>query len=104
MKIFKSIFIILFISFLIIYFSEATGYYEYKNHLQKTFTSEQIKKFEEDVNSGNPIDVNQYILTDNFKYSNNLSIMFDKLSNIISNAVNSSVQNGFRLLSKLVDE
>ena len=50
-KIFKFIFGLFFMSFLVIYFSELTGYYEYQNYKKTSLTEEQIKKFEEDVKS-----------------------------------------------------
>ena len=60
-KIFKFIFIVFFMSFLVIYFSELTGYYEYQNYKKATLTEEQIKKFEEDVKNGKEVDINKYL-------------------------------------------
>ena len=48
-KMFKFIFMMFFLSFLVIYFSELNGYYEYQNHKQTALTEEQIKQFEKDV-------------------------------------------------------
>ena len=45
-RIFKFIFAIFLLSFIMIYVSEMTGYYEYKNYKKKALTAEQIKKFE----------------------------------------------------------
>ena len=45
----RFIFMVFFISFLVVYFSELTGYYEYQNYKQAALTKEQIKKFEEDL-------------------------------------------------------
>ena len=103
-KIYKFIFYIFFISFLVIYFSELTGYYEYQNHQKKDLTEEQIKKFEEDIKSGKEVDINEYIIVDTRKYDNKLSKLASKLSDGISDIVNNGVEYTFKYISKLVDE
>lgn len=103
-KIFKFVFLVLFMSFLVIYLSEATGYYEYKNYKQATLTEEEIRKFEEDVKNGKEIDINEYLTNKDKVYDNNLSQMMSKLSDSLSNTVKSGVENAFKFLSKLVDE
>ena len=57
----KTVFILLFICFLTIYISQATGYYEYKLHKKAELTKEQIKKFENDVKNNEKIDLNDYL-------------------------------------------
>lgn len=103
-KIYKFIFWLFFMSFLVIYFSEITGYYEYQNHQKTALTGEQIKKFEEDVKNGNEIDINEYLVINNKKYNNTLSKLASKLSNGISKLVNSGVEYTFKYISKLIDE
>lgn len=100
----KIIFYIFLTSFLIIYLSETTGYYEYQNHIKTSLTEEQIKKFEADIKSGNKIDINKYLDTNKKKYNNNLSIIASKLSDSISNLINSGVKYTFKYISKLIDE
>lgn len=103
-KIVKFIFGVFFISFLVIYFSEVTGYYEYQNHMKTALTEEQIKKFEEDVKNGNKVDINEYLMVDTKKYNNTLSKLASKLSDGISNFVNSGVEYTFKYISKLIEE
>lgn len=103
-KIFKFIFYLFFISFLVIYFSELTGYYEYQNYQRKEFTQQQIKKYEEDIKNGKEVDINEYLAVDTRKYNNNLSKFASKLSDNISNIVNSGVEYTFKYISKLIDE
>ena len=103
-KIYKFIFWLFFMSFLVIYFSELTGYYEYKNYQKATLTQEQIKKFEEDVKNGNEVDINEYLVVNNKKYDNTLSKLASKLSDGISKIVNSGVEYTFKYISKLIDE
>ena len=102
-KIFKFVFMVFFLSFLVIYFSELTGYYEYQNHKKATLTEEQIRKFESDVASGKEVDINEYLVSDTTTYNNKLSKITSKLSDGISNVVESGVENAFKFLSKLVD-
>ncbi|MBQ9072468.1 MAG: hypothetical protein IJY25_04870 [Bacilli bacterium] len=102
-KIFKFIFMIFFLSFIVIYFSELTGYYEFQNHKKATLTEEQIRKFENDVAEGKEVDINEYLVVNNTTYNNKLSKITSKLSDGISNIVESGVENTFKILSKLVD-
>ena len=100
----KFIFCIFFISFLVIYFSELTGYYEYTNHQKKALTEEQIKKFEKDVKNGKKVDINKYLVVDTKKYNNTLSNLASKFSDGISKIVNNGVEYTFKYISKLIDE
>lgn len=102
-RFFKILFWVFFISFMIIYFSEITGYYEYKNYQKITMTNEQIKKFEEDIKSGKKVNPDNYLLTETTKYDNKLSNVANSLSNGISKLVKGSVENAFKLISNLVD-
>ena len=103
-NIFNIIFMIFFLSFVVVYFSEATGYYEYKNHKKTALTEEQIKKFESDVASGKEVDLNDYLVKDNKKYSNKLSKLASNLSDGISSVVKNSVESTFKFLSNLIEE
>lgn len=102
-KIYRFIFMVFFLSFLVIYFSELTGYYEYQNHQQATLTEEQIKQFESDVASGKEVDITEYLVVENKEYNNNLSKLTSKLSNGISKLVQKGVEGTFKFLSNLVE-
>ena len=103
-KLYEFIFMISFLSFLVIYFSELTGYYQYQNHKKTVLTGEQIKKFEKDVASGKEVDINEYLVVDNRIYNNKLSKLMSKLSDGIRFIVQSGVENTFEFLLKLVEE
>lgn len=103
-KIYKFIFLMFFLSFIVVYFSELTGYYEYQNHKKMTLTEEQIKQFENDVSNGKEVDINEYLVLDNKNYNNSLSKLTSKLSDGISSLVQSGVENAFKFLSGLVEE
>ena len=102
--IYKFIFSLFFVSFLVIYFSELTGYYEYHNYQKTALTGEHIKKFEEDVRNGNEVDINEYLIVNNKKYNNTLSKLASKLSDSISKLVHNGVEYTFKYLSRLIDE
>ena len=102
-KLYKFIFMVFFLSFVVIYFSQLTGYYEYQNHKKAVLTEEQIKKFEKDVASGKEVDINEYLVINDVTYNNNLSKLASKLSEGISLVVESGVENTFKFLSNLVE-
>ena len=103
-KLYRFIFMVFFLSFLVVYFSELTGYYEYQNYKKTTLTKEQIKQFENDVASGKEVDINEYLVVDTKSYNTGLSKLTSKLSDGISNIVQSGVENTFKFLSKIVEE
>ena len=102
-SIYKFIFMVLFLSYLVIYCAELAGYYEYQNHKLATLTEEQIKQFESDVAAGKEVDINQYLVKDDRVYNNNLSKLSSKLSNGISIVVQKGVESTFKFLSNLVE-
>ena len=102
-RIYKFIFMVFFISFIVVYFSELTGYYEYQNHKKSTLTEEKIKQFEKDVAEGKEVDINDYVVVEEKNYNNGLSKLTSKLSDGISNLVESGVENTFKFLSNLVE-
>ena len=71
-KFFKILFMILFIIYITIYFSQLTGYYEYKNYQKTVLTRNQIKKFESDVKNGRDVKLENYVVNTNKHYQNNL--------------------------------
>lgn len=103
-KIYKFIFAVFLMSFMVVYFSELTGYYEYQNYKKASLTEEQIKQFEEDVANGKEVDLNEYLIVEKKEYNNNLSKLASNLSDGISNIVKSGVENTFKFLSRIVDE
>jgi hypothetical protein len=88
---------------MIIYFSEITGYYEYKNYQKNVMTKEQIEKFENDIKEGKKVNPNNYVLADTTKYNNKLSDVADNLSDGISKIIKGGVNNTFRLISNLTN-
>ena len=103
-RILKGTFIILFVIFIALYFSEASGYYEFRNYKTKELTDKQIQKFESDVAKGKDVSIEDYAITKNKNYSNNLSKAGDKLSNSISHLVEKGLNSTFSFVNKLIEE
>lgn len=101
--IFKVIFIILFVVFITLYFSQTTGYYEYSQYQKVNFTNEQIKKFEDDVKSGKNIDLNDYLDNKAKDYSNSVSNLGNNVSNGISNTVKNLILDLFKRVNKMIE-
>ena len=72
-KIFNGFIWVLFLSFLVLYFAEAGGYYESVNSKKAYLTNEKIKQFEKDVKEGREIKVENYMVEIKKDYSNNIS-------------------------------
>lgn len=101
-KIGKFVFYVLFISFLVLYFSSLTGYYEYQNHQKTNLTANEIKKFEQDIKEGKDIDIQDYLATE-ITYSNSFSKLTSTLSEKISEFTTTGINESFKYLSKMMD-
>lgn len=102
-NIFKIIFLILFLTFLTIYLSQATGYYNYELHKKTVFTQEQIKKFEEDVAAGKDVRVEDYLVEVKKDYSNKTSDFGYFVSKNIGKYIKDGIENTFKLITKFVE-
>lgn len=69
----KILLIIFFISFLTLYLSKNSGYFEYQQYKKTSFTKEQIQQFEQDIRDGKNIDINNYLENEDKDYSNKMS-------------------------------
>ena len=103
-KFFKGVFIILFVIFIALYFSEESGYYEFKNHRTAELTKKQIEKFEADVALGKQVDINDYKIVKNKDYQNHISGAGLNISNIVSYLVKTGLDKSFSFLIKLVEQ
>ena len=103
-KIFKYLLLTSFITFFALYTSQSTGYFEYKNSQKVALTNEQIRQFEEDVNSGKNVDVTKYIQINNKNYQNKISKAGLSLSGTLEKGVRKIINESFKVLAKLVGE
>lgn len=103
-KIIKSLFILLFFSYTILYILSAAGYYEYKNYEKMILTEEQIKKFEEDVKAGVDVDLTDYVIEERVDQNNKIANTGKKLSVLISEVMTNGMNKSFKVLSKIIDD
>ncbi len=103
-RLFKSICLLTIVGFLTLYLSQATGYFEYNQHRKIAFTSEQIKKFEQDVSEGKNVDIENYLEDANKNYDNKISKLGYNLSKDVSNGVKKAIEEVFKVLNKMVEE
>lgn len=95
---------ILLVTFLTLYLSQATGYYEYTAHKKVVFTNEQIKKFEQDIADGKDVRMEDYLKNAEKNYSNKLSKFGYGLSNMMSKQVRGLLEKTFQKLNDWMKE
>lgn len=96
---FKLFIIILFISFLTLYFSTNSGYFEYEQYKKTSFTKEQIEKFEQDIKDGKEVDITNYLDNNDINYSNKVSNIGLNLSKGIEKTIKGGLNKVIELLN-----
>lgn len=102
-KIFGRIFMALLISFLAIYLSSKTGYYDFELHNRTILTEEKIKEFEQDVKDGKDIDIKNYVISKTPSYENTVSKLGDKISTSIEGVIKTGIESSFKFLNKMLE-
>lgn len=95
---------ILLITFLTLYISQATGYYEYTAHKKTVFTNEQIKQFEKDIQDGKDVRMEDYLKNETKDYSNKVSRFGYELSSTLGKYVRSILENTFKTIDQWIQE
>ena len=103
-KIFKFCFWVLLVTFLTLYFSNVTGYYDYNLHKKTVFTEEQIKRFESDVQKGKDVQIEDYLDDKSYNYNNKVSALGYNLSTTIGNYVKDGLNFVFDGLNNMMKE
>ena len=103
-RIFRYLFTFLFIIYLTLYFSLQTGYYEYENKKKNILTEEKIKQFEEDVEKGKDITIEDYLKDTYIDYGNKTSRFGKKISIKFSKTVKKGIETFFNELNHMIDE
>ena len=102
-KIFKVVFVILFVAFIISYAIEKTGYYEYNLQNKMIMTTEAIEKFEKDVSEGKDVRREDYLVSTDKDYSSSLTRGTNKVSMKVNNMLKKGIEGVFKVLSSFVD-
>lgn len=103
-KVFQGFIWILFLSFLVLYFAQAGGYYEDLNSKKASLTKENIEKFEEDVKNGKEIKVENYVVNMKKDYDNKVSSFGLFTSKTIANGFKWVMTNIFNGIDKMMNE
>ena len=100
-NIFRFIFILLSILFISLYLGQATGYY--KSYDRKdVLTSRAIKKYEKDIKAGKNINISNYLKKEK-NYSNSISSLGLKTSNLIESCFNKVLISVFKQVEKEIN-
>ncbi len=89
---------IFFIIYIALYIAGASGYYESQIRDKTILTEEDIKNFEEEIASGEEVNLDHYLHNDPVDYSNNFSKMGDNFSSWIQKFVS----EGSKIVSDIV--
>lgn len=92
---------ILFFIYVSLYIALESGYYEAKIANKTALTEESIKKFEDDIKNGNPIDLDSYTYNESKDYSNNTTDLAIFLSEKVEKFMSSGITDFFNIIKTL---
>lgn len=102
-KVFWSILLVLFVIFISIFIASSSGYYEYENRNKMKLTEEKMKQFEQDVADGKSVDFKNYLETEEKDYENNVTVIGDKMSNLVNEGITKGLEGSFKIIEKLIN-
>ena len=102
-KIFNFFLIIFLVSFITLYVSNKTGYFEYQQREKVVLTEEKIKQFEEDIKKGANIDLNTYLEDKKQNYNNKTSKLGLYISNKIEGISRSILEGTFNFINDFIN-
>lgn len=98
----RLIILILVFLFFVLYFMQASGYNEYTRNRENMLTEEQIKEYEEDIESGKDVTIKDYLNKDKVNYDNKVSELGLDLSELIGDIFNKGMNTFFEMLNEAV--
>lgn len=101
--IFSKILLALFFAFLTLHIAGLSGYYEYQLQKKVIITEDKIVKFEQDVASGNMLDLKDYLKEEEINYSTNISKTGLYLSDNFSKIIKNTVETTFSFVNRLIE-
>lgn len=103
-KICKSVFICLFLSFVVSYVIEKTGYYEYNLQNKMIMTNEAMERFEKDVKEGKDVRREDYLVSTEKDYNSTLTKGTNKVSMKVNTLLKKGIEGMFRVLGSFVED
>lgn len=98
-----TIYLILIISFLVIYISSEAGYFDHIKSRRVSLTTEQIAKFEQDLKDGKEIDINDYYINKDDEYNNKFSELGSTLSSKLRDLIKFVLNKIFQILNDFLN-
>lgn len=98
----RIIILTLIITFIALYITQLTGYYEYTENKKTTLTNEAITRFEEDVKQGKSIEAKNYLQKEN-NYNNKASKLGMKISGVIEKGFDKIMTSIFKEVDKAIN-
>lgn len=98
-----TIYLILVLSFLIIYFASEAGYFDHIKSRRVSLTTEQIAKFEQDLKDGKEIDINDYYINKEDEYNNKFSELGITLSSRLRDLIKFILNKIFEILNDFLN-
>jgi len=102
-KIFKCVFISLFLAFVISYVIEKSGYYEYNLQNKVIMTNEAMAKFEKDIAEGKDVTKEDYIVSTTKDYTSTLTRTTNKVSIKVNQFLKSGIEGVFKIMGTFVE-
>ncbi len=103
-KIFKVVFICLFLLFVFSYIIELTGYYEYNLQNKTIMTNEAIAKFEKDIADGKNVREEDYVVSTEKDYTSTLTRTTNKVSIKVNKVLKKGIEGIFKIVGTFVEE
>lgn len=103
-KLFKIVFFALFISFVISYVIEKSGYYEYNLQNKMIMTTEAMEQFEKDVKEGKDVRREDYLVSTEKDYTSVLTKGTNKVSIKVNGILKKGIEGIFKVIGSFVEE
>ncbi len=100
-NIFFKILAILFLIYLAITIAYESGYYATKSQNRAILTKEAMQEFEKDLQKGEVMDIDKYLVEKRPDYSNKVTKIGNKISESISNVLTKGISSIFNALKGL---
>ena len=95
------ILLFLFLAFIIMLLAKENGYYEYQTYNKTRLTKEAMIKFENDVENGENVSINDYLEDEVKDYSNIVTKTGSKINEIIESFMNNGIKKTLKFISAL---
>lgn len=99
----RIIILILFIMFIGLYLVGNSNYYDYEASSKTRLTESQIKLFEQDVEDGNAIDIENYLKLNEKNYNNRVSDIALNISTTISRTFDKALNYMFKKIDNAMN-